>query len=120
MQLQPLHDRVLVKRIKLDQEKTKSGLYLPENVKDSPQEIGIVGAVGPGKYTEKGGVFVVPLVVPGDMVLFNGFAPSKNDIDNPMGFEDYCIIRDIDILAIIVNEPGENIFQEEIEGTNEV
>jgi chaperonin GroES len=104
IQVQPLHDRILVKRIKPNQEKTKGGIYLPENVQDSPQEIGIVEAVGPGKYTEKG-FYVVPLVEPGDKVLFNGFAPSKNDIDVLIGMEDYVLIRDSDILAIIVGEP---------------
>lgn len=103
LSITPLHDRVLVRRIKLNQEKTKGGIFLPENVQDSPQEIGIVEAVGPGRYTERG-FYVVPSVIVGDKVLFNGFAPSKNEIDLIIGMEDYVIIRDSDLLAIIVGE----------------
>lgn len=101
-QIQPLHDRILIKVLPEHPDKTPGGIIIPEAVKESPQEIGIVEAVGPGRFTEKG-IFIVPTVQAGDKVLYNGFAASKHDIDNPMGFEDHVLIRDTDILAIIVD-----------------
>lgn len=102
IQIQPLHDRVLIKVLKDHPDKTKGGIIIPEAVKESPQEIGIVEAVGDGRFTEKGH-FIVPMVKVGDKVIYNGFAASKNNIDNPIGMEDYVLIRGSEILAIIVD-----------------
>lgn len=114
-QIIPLSDRVLVKVLSEHPEKTPGGIIIPEAVKESPQEIGIVEAVGPGRFTEKG-IFIVPTVQAGDKVLYNGMAGSKHNIDNPMGFEDYVLIRDTDILAIIIDN-GVEEQPEEIKST---
>jgi chaperonin GroES len=98
----PTQDRVLIKVLPEHPDKTPGGIYIPEAVKESPQEIGVVVDVGPGRYTEKGH-FVTPTVSVGDKVLYNGMAGSKHNLDNPMGFEDHALIRDGDILAVLVD-----------------
>lgn len=113
-QIQPLHDRILVKVLPEHPDKTPGGIIIPEGVKESPQEIGIVIDVGPGRYEK--GIFIVPSVQPGDKVLYNGFATSKNNIDILFDMEDYVIIRDIDILAIIV-DTGVEEQTEEVKST---
>jgi co-chaperonin GroES (HSP10) len=97
--IKPLHDRVLVKVDKTRPEKTPGGIYLPHKVKDdSPIEIAEVIDVGEGVYKE--GVFIVPKCNIGDKVIFGSFTGAN--LDNPIGFEDYMLVRDSDILAKIV------------------
>lgn len=107
MQIVPLHDRILVKLLKQRPDKTKGGIYLPENVRDdSPIEIGLVLDVGSGKFTDKG-AFIVPSVKVGDIVIFGQF--SGANIDNPIGFEDCMLVHDSDILAIVLDYEEGNI-----------
>lgn len=98
--IRPLHDRVLVKLDRVRPEKTPGGLlFLPESVKNqSPVEIADVVAVGEGVY--KDGIFIVPKCSVGDKVIFGGFTGAN--LDNPIGFEDFMLVRDSDILGIIV------------------
>ncbi|MFC1508773.1 co-chaperone GroES [Candidatus Omnitrophota bacterium] len=94
MAIQPLGDRVLVKRLEAE-EKTKGGIVLPETAKEKPQK-GEVVAVGKGKVLESGNVD--PLEVKkGDKVLFGKYA--GNEITDKE--EEYLILREEDILAII-------------------
>jgi len=87
----PLHDRVLIKRIE-EKESIKGGIIIPDSAKEKPQE-GEVVAVGLGKY-EKGER--VPLdVKPGDRVLFGKYAGNDINVDN----EEYMILREDEILA---------------------
>jgi chaperonin GroES len=98
--IKPLHDRVLVKLDRTRPDKTPGGIYLPEKVKDqSPIEIADVVAVGEGVY--KDGAFIIPTCNVGDKVIFGGFTGAN--LDNPIGFEDFMLVRDSDILGIIVN-----------------
>ena len=94
MKLQPLNDRVLVKRLE-SEEKTAGGLYIPDTAKEKPCK-GEVIAAGPGKLAENG--TRTPLAVKkGDMVLFNKYAGTEVKLD---GIE-HLMMREEDILAII-------------------
>lgn len=96
MKLEPLNDRVLVKRLE-SEEKTAGGLYIPDTAKEKPSK-GQVISVGPGKVDEAGKR--VPMAVkPGDEVLFNKYAGTEVKLDNV----DHLIMREEDILAIIKN-----------------
>ena len=90
--LQPLADRVLVKPIEKE-EKTKSGIYLPDTAKEKPQE-GEVLAVGPGKMTEDGKRIAPDLKV-GDIVIYAKYGGMEIKVDD----EDLMILREGDILA---------------------
>ena len=96
MNIRPLHDRVLVKRIEL-QEQVRGGIIIPDTAKEKPQE-GEVVAVGPGKLTDEGKR--TPLEVqPGDRVLMGKYSGSEIKIDDM----DYVICREDEILAVIGN-----------------
>jgi chaperonin GroES len=89
----PLHDRVLVKRIE-EKETVKGGIIIPDTAKEKPQE-GEVIAVGAGKL-EKGER--IPLdVKPGDRVLFGKYSGTDIKIED----EEYLILREDEILAKI-------------------
>ena len=76
MKFRPLHDRVIVKRVK-EEEKTKGGIIIPDTVKEKPQE-GEIIAVGPGARDEAGKL--QPLDVrAGDRVLFGKWSGTEND-----------------------------------------
>jgi chaperonin GroES len=87
----PLHDRVLVKRIE-DKETVRGGIIIPDSAKEKPQEAEVV-AVGAGKI-EKGAR--IPLdVKAGDRILFGKYSGSEIKIEN----EEYLILREDEILA---------------------
>jgi len=90
--LQPLADRVLVKPIEKE-EKTKSGIYLPDTAKEKPQE-GEVLAVGPGKVSDDGTRIPMDLKV-GDRVIYAKYGGTEIKVDG----EDLMILRESDILA---------------------
>jgi chaperonin GroES len=90
--LQPLGDRVLVKPIEKE-EKTKSGIYLPDTAKEKPQE-GEIIAVGPGKYDETGKRIPMDLKV-GDRVIYAKYGGTEIKVDDV----ELMILRESDILA---------------------
>jgi chaperonin GroES len=90
--LQPLADRVLVKPIEKE-EKTKSGIYLPDTAKEKPQE-GEILAVGPGKVSDDGTRLPMDLKV-GDRVIYAKYGGTEIKVDG----EDLMILRESDILA---------------------
>jgi chaperonin GroES len=90
--LQPLADRVLVKPVEKE-EKTKSGIYLPDTAKEKPQE-GEVLAVGPGKMSDDGKRIIMDLKV-GDIVIYAKYGGTEVKIDD----EELIILRESDILA---------------------
>jgi chaperonin GroES len=95
MNIRPLYDRIVVKRVEGDVEKTSGGLFIPESAKEKPQE-GEVFAVGKGKRLEDGKV--VPLdVQKGDRILFGKYSGSEIKLD---GIE-YLIMREDEILGIL-------------------
>jgi len=94
MQLNPLHDRVVIKRIEADT-KTASGLFIPDNAKEKPDQ-GVVLAVGPGKRNPNGDV--IPLTVQVDnRVLFGKFAGQQVKIEG----EELLILTEEEIYGII-------------------
>ena len=90
--LQPLADRVLVKPIEKE-EKTKSGIYIPDTAKEKPQE-GEVMAVGPGKLDENGKRIPLDLKV-GDKVIYAKYGGTEIKVDDV----EMMILRESDILA---------------------
>ena len=99
MKIRPLYDRIVVKRIETDIEKTHGGLYIPDSAKEKPQE-GEVVAVGKGKRLEDGKV--VPLdVQAGDRVLFGKYSGSEIKLDG----EEYMIMREDEVLGILDAKP---------------
>jgi chaperonin GroES len=94
MKIRPLHDRVIVQRIK-EEETTKGGIIIPDTAKEKPSE-GKVIAVGNGKLLENGNL--KPLEVKkGDKVLFGKYAGSEIKIDG----EEHLIMREDDIIAVV-------------------
>ena len=94
MNIKPLHDRVIVKRIE-EEEKTKGGIIIPDTAKEKPAE-GKIVAVGDGKVLEDG--TRQPLEVKaGDRVLFGKYAGTEIKIDG----QEHLIMREDDIIAIV-------------------
>jgi chaperonin GroES len=94
MNLKPLADRLLVKPIE-QEEKTASGIILPETAKEKPQE-GEVLAVGPGARKDDGTRIEMDVQV-GDRVLYAKYAGTEIKMD---GIK-YLILRESDVLAIV-------------------
>lgn len=94
MNVKPLHDRILVKRLE-SEEKTKSGIIIPDNAKEKPLEAQVV-AVGSGKVLNNGTV-LKPSVKPGDRVLIGKYSGSEIKI----GGVEHVIVNEDDIYGII-------------------
>lgn len=94
--IRPLQDRLIVERLD-GEEKTASGLYIPETAKEKPQQ-GRVVAVGKGKIAEDGSVRPVDLKE-GDIILFGKYAGTEIKIEG----NDYLIMREDDVLGVVVN-----------------
>ncbi len=94
LKLKPLGDRVIVERLDSD-EKTKSGLYVPDAAQEKPQE-GKVVAVGPGRRLNNGKI-VAPEVKPGDRIIFGKYSGSEITVDD----KQYVFLNEDDIQAIV-------------------
>jgi chaperonin GroES len=94
MNVRPLNDRVLVKRLE-EETKTAGGIYIPDSAKEKPTR-GKVIAVGNGKSNDDG-VRKALDVKAGDQILFGKYAGTEIKIDG----EDLIIMREDDILAVI-------------------
>ena len=95
MTIKPLSDHILIEPIK-DEEKTKSGIFLPDTANKEKSEEGKVVAVGPGRRNEKGETHPIAVKV-GDKVLFSKYGPNEIKV----GGKEYLIASETDILAII-------------------
>ena len=94
MNIRPLYDRIVVKRIE-EQESTRNGIIIPDSAKEKPQE-GEVLAAGHGKRLENGKL--VPLDVKvGDRILFGKYS----GIDVKLEGTEYIIMREDDVLGIL-------------------
>jgi len=94
MNIRPLYDRIVVKRIE-EQEVRQGGIIIPDSAKEKPQE-GEVVAVGQGKRLENGKV--VPLdVKAGDRILFGKYSGSEIKL----GTDEYVIMREDEVLGIL-------------------
>ena len=95
MNIKPLADYVLIEPIK-EEEKTKSGIILPQTAEKERPEQGKVIAVGPGKRNKNGQIIPVEVKV-GQKVLFTKYGPNEIKIDG----KEYLIAKEEDILAIL-------------------
>ncbi|HIW48022.1 MAG TPA: co-chaperone GroES [Firmicutes bacterium] len=93
MKLVPLGDKVVIKQMEAE-EKTKSGIVLPTQSKEKPQEAEVI-AVGPGGKVK--GEEIEMMVKPGDRVIYSKYSGTEVKFDG----ETYIIIRQSDILAIV-------------------
>ena len=94
MNIKPLGDRVVLKVVEAE-ERTASGIVLPDTAKEKPQQ-GKILAVGPGKYGEDGKL--VPMTVKeGDTVLFAKYSGTEIKYEG----EELLILRESDLLAIV-------------------
>ncbi len=95
MNIKPLSDHVLIEPIK-EEEKTKTGILLPDTAEKERPEQGRVVAVGPGRKDETGKI--IPMEVkPGSKVLFTKYGPSEIKVEG----KEYLIAKEEDILAIL-------------------
>ena len=94
MAIQPLGDKIIVKRLEAEQ-KTKGGIVLPDSAKEKPRE-GEVIAVGPGKMTDDGKRGEMQ-VKKGDRILFTSYAGTEVKVDG----QELLIMRESDVLAVV-------------------
>ncbi len=94
MNIKPLGERIVIKVLE-SEEKTKSGIVLPETAKEKPQ-MGKVLAVGTGKMLENGQRVALD-VKEGDKVLFAKYAGTEVKLDG----EEYMVLKESDVLAIV-------------------
>jgi chaperonin GroES len=94
MNVRPLHDRILIKRIE-EQEQKIGGIIIPDTAKEKPQQ-GKVVAVGKGRTKDDG--TLIPLdVKAGDTVLFGKYSGTEIKV----GGEEYLIVREDEVLGVI-------------------
>src|SRR6185503_17960831 len=94
MDIRPLHDRVIVRRLEEGEQKV-GGIIIPDSAKEKPQQ-GQVIAVGDGKINEDG--VRIPLdVKAGDRILFGKYTSQEVKLDG----EEYLIMREDEVLAVI-------------------
>ena len=99
MNIRPLYDRIVVKRLEDEKENKIGGLFIPDSAKEKPQE-GEVVAVGKGKRLEDGKV--VPLdVEKGNRILFGKYSGSEIRIDG----EEFLIMREDEVLGVLEVAP---------------
>ena len=94
MDLRPLHDRVLVRRLE-EQESVRGGLIIPDTAKEKPQQAEVI-AVGSGKLLDSGERAAIE-VKAGDRILFGKYSGSEIKIDG----QEYLILREDEILGVI-------------------
>jgi chaperonin GroES len=95
MNIRPLYDRIVVKRIDTQDEKTAGGLIIPDTAKEKPQE-GEVVAVGQGKRNEDGKLIALDVKV-GDRILFGKYSGSEIKLDGT----EYLIMREDEVLGVL-------------------
>ncbi len=101
MNVRPLHDRLLVKRLE-EGEQRVGGIIIPDTAKEKPQQ-GKVVAAGNGRLTDEGKVIPLDVKV-GDTILFGKYSGSEIKVDG----EEYLIIREEEVLGVLegVREPA--------------
>ena len=94
MNIRPLHDRVIVKRIEIE-EQVSGGIIIPDSAKEKPQEAEVI-AIGPGKVNDTGSRSPMD-VKAGDRILVGKYSGSEIKVDD----EDFVILREDEILAVV-------------------
>ena len=98
MNLRPLHDRIVVRRLEGGEEHV-GGIIIPDSAKERPQR-GTVIAVGNG-VVRKGGKRLAVDVKPGDVIMFGKYTNQEIKLDG----EDYLVMREDEVLAVIETDP---------------
>jgi chaperonin GroES len=93
--IRPLHDRLIIKRLEDQEQRSSGGIIIPDTAKEKPQE-GKVIAVGNGKRNEDGKRLPLDVKV-GDRILFGKYSGSDIKIDG----EEHLILREEDVLAVL-------------------
>ena len=94
MNIRPLYDRIVIKRIE-EKEVVQGGIIIPDSAKEKPQE-GEVFAVGQGKRLENGNVVALDVKV-GDRILFGKYSGSEIKLDG----QEYIIMREDEVLGVL-------------------
>src|ERR1044071_7615102 len=94
IKLKPLQDRVIVKQTEAE-EKTKSGIFLPDTAKEKPTK-GKVVSVGPGRLDDNGKPMEIPVRV-GDTVYYGKYSGTEVEVDGTK----YVILRENDLLGVL-------------------
>lgn len=94
MQIRPLHDRVIIKRLESERT-TASGIVIPDNAAEKPDQ-GEVVAVGSGRRDEAGKLIEMGVKV-GDRVLFGKYSGQSVKIDG----EEFLVMREEDIMGVL-------------------
>jgi chaperonin GroES len=94
MNIRPIYDRIVVKRIE-EQETTRNGIVIPDSAKEKPQE-GEVIALGRGKRLDNGELVALDVQV-GDRILFGKYSGSETKLDGT----EYIIMREDDVLGVL-------------------
>lgn len=94
MNIRPLNDRILVKRLE-EEAKTKGGIIIPDTAKEKPAE-GTVVSVGKGRHNDKGERVAMELKA-GDRVLFSKYGGTEVKIEG----EEFLIMREEDVLGVV-------------------
>ena len=94
MTIQPLHDRILARRV-VEQDKTRGGLFIPDNAKEKPMEA-VVIAIGSGKVLDNGTIQALT-VKAGDKILIGKYTGSEVKLDG----QDHIIVSEDDVLAVL-------------------
>jgi len=94
MNVRPLRDRILVKRLEEEEQKV-GGIIIPDTAKEKPQQ-GKVVAAGKGRVSDKGETFPLDVKV-GDTVLFGKYAGTEIKLDG----EEFLIVREEEVLGVI-------------------
>ncbi len=94
MNIRPLSDRILVRRVDAE-EQVKGGIIIPDTAKETPQEAEVI-AVGPGKRNKNGDV-IAPAVKSGEKILIGKYAGTEIEVDG----DEYVIVNEDDVLGII-------------------
>ena len=95
MNIRPLHDRIVVKRLDDQAEQVLNGIIIPDSAKEKPQEAEVV-AVGKGKRSDDGKLIPLDVAV-GDKILFGKYSGSDIKVDG----QEYLIMREDEVLAVI-------------------
>lgn len=94
----PLADRVLVKRLDTEAKKSPAGIIIPDTAQKEKSKIGLVVAVGPGKYGDEGDLIPMSVKVGAKIVFNSGW---DNEVDMGEEDEEFFLVKEADILAVI-------------------
>jgi len=98
MNIRPLYDRIVVKRIE-EQETARNGIVIPDSAKEKPQQ-GEVMAIGKGKRLDDGKMVALDLK-PGDRILFGKYSGNEIKLEGT----EYIIMREDDVLGVLDAAP---------------